>query len=63
MRTDRLRALREAKKLSRDELALEVGSSKPMLQRYEKGESQPTADVIIRLAQFFRVSSDYLTHH
>lgn len=60
MRPDRLRALREAANLSQEELALEIDSSEPMIQRYEKGSHKPGVDVLLRLAQYFHVSSDYL---
>lgn len=60
MRGDRLRALREAQGLTQEELALEVGSSEPQIWRYEKSENEPRADVLMRIAQFFNVSADYL---
>lgn len=60
MRGDRLKALREAARLTQEELASEVGSSEPQIWRYEKNESEPRADVLIRLAKYFDVSVDYL---
>ena len=60
MRGDRLRVLREAVNLTQEQLALEVDSSEPQIWRYENKNSPPRADVLMRLAQFFNVSTDYL---
>lgn len=60
MRGDRLRALREIAGLTQEELAAAIGSSEPQVFRYEKNKNEPGADVLIRMAQFFHVSTDYL---
>lgn len=60
MRGDRLRTLREAANLTQEELAIEIDSSEPQILRYEKNQNEPRADVLVRLAQFFSVSADYL---
>lgn len=56
----RLRRLREKKRVSRRVLADFCQLSKSAVARYERGEQEPTADVICRLADYFEVSSDYL---
>ncbi len=60
MRGDRLKALREAARLTQEGLAVEVGSSEPQIWRYEKNENEPRADMLVRIARYFSVSSDYL---
>jgi transcriptional regulator with XRE-family HTH domain len=60
MRGDRLRDLREAAHLTQEELAQQLEISEPQVWRYEKGDSAPRADVLLKLASYFNVSSDYL---
>ena len=57
---DQLASLRRAKGLTQVALAHLCGISVPMLQRYEAGTSQPTLDVIKKLAVNLGVSSDAL---
>ena len=56
----RLRFLRERKQLSRRALAELCGLSKNMISMYERGEKIPSVGVLIILADFFGVSTDYL---
>lgn len=60
MHTDRLRTLREAHSLTQEELAIYLGISEPQVWRYEKGENQPRADILVKLSGYFNVSVDYL---
>lgn len=60
MRSDRLRALRELAGLTQEDLANALGISEPQIYRYEKNINDPSGDVLIRMARFFHVSSDYL---
>lgn len=57
---ERLQGLRLEKNLSQTSLASSVGLSLRAYQYYERGQRQPTADVLISLADFFDVSLDYL---
>lgn len=57
---DRLAALRKLKGLTQHALAEEAEVSLIQLRRYEAGSSQPTLDVIRRLAVALGVSSDAL---
>ena len=57
---NRLRELRKAKGLSQKALAEAVGMSDTGIQNYELETRTPNADVIIKLADFFNVSTDYL---
>ncbi len=56
----RLKELREEKKLSQTQLAKLTGISQPSITRWENGERVPNIDSIIILCNFFVVSSDYL---
>ena len=56
----RLHFLRERKQLSRRALAELCGLSKNMISMYERGEKIPSVEVLIILADFFGVTTDYL---
>ena len=56
----RIRTLREKNKWSKNELAAMIGISPSAMGNYESGERIPDARVIIKLAQAFDVSTDYL---
>jgi transcriptional regulator with XRE-family HTH domain len=56
----RLAALRKAKSLTQQALADQVGVHVMQIRRYEGGASQPTLDVIRRLAIALSVSADTL---
>jgi len=57
---NQLAAQRRAKRLTQAAFADACGISKPMVQRYEAGTSQPTLDVIKKMAVVLGVSSDAL---
>jgi transcriptional regulator with XRE-family HTH domain len=57
---ERLVTVRKERNLTQQALAETVRCALTQLKRYESGASQPTLDVIKRLAQALRVSSDYL---
>ena len=57
---ERLAALRKARALTQQALADQVGIAVLQVHRYESGTSQPTLDVIRRLAIALGVSSDML---
>lgn len=56
----RLRKLRERRRVSRRVLADLCGVSKSTMSRYERGEQEPAARVVVELADYFDVSTDYL---
>ena len=56
----RLRQLRLDKRLRQDQVARLVGVSKGAISAYETDIRQPSYDVLIRLANLYRVSTDYL---
>ena len=47
----RLRRAREAAGLTREQLAVEVGRSYPMLAQYESGIKQPSLEALTRIAE------------
>lgn len=55
-----IKELREAKGISRNELADFLGISLSSLGYYERNERIPDANIVARLATFFGVSADYL---
>ncbi len=57
---ERLTALRKARGLTQQALADQVGIAVLQVHRYENGTSQPTLDVIRRLAIALSVSADML---
>lgn len=57
---DRLTALRRDRNLTQQALADAVGVHVTQLRRYEAGTSQPTLDVLRKLAMTLRVSADLL---
>lgn len=63
MRGDRLRRLREREDLSQTQLAEMVDIGEAQILRYEKEIIIPRSDVVIKLARFFNVSTDYLLGH
>lgn len=56
----RLQTLREKQRLSRRTLAELCGLSKNMISLYERGEKEPSVDALIKLADYFGVSIDFL---
>lgn len=57
---EKLRKLRQRKKLSLDEMAEATKSSKSFLWELEKGTKNPSAEKLAELAKFFGVTLDYL---
>ena len=57
---NRLRDLREDNDLTQLECAKIAYISKNSYIRYETGEREPPFDVMIRLAEYYNVSLDYL---
>ena len=57
---ERLRALRREKNLTQEQLAEKIDLVKSSICAYEKNAKYPSVEVLIKLCQFFNVSSDYL---
>lgn len=58
--SERLAKLRDSRNLSQKEAAKEFGVVVRAYQRYEYGEREPQLSVLIRMADFYGVSIDYL---
>lgn len=56
----RLRDLREEHNLTQKELGALVGVAQSNINRWENGTVCPSADFVIKLANYFNVSTDYL---
>lgn len=55
-----LRMLRKELKLSQTEVAEKLGLGYYTLGKWEQGRAEPSADDLVRLADFFKVSTDFL---
>ena len=58
--SDRIKELRLAKKLTQAQLAKMVGLTYIQIGRYEKQKSNPSADVLQKLANALNTSTDFL---
>ena len=56
----RLRLLRERQRMNRTALGECCGLSKNMIGMYENGKKEPSIRVLMKIADFFEVSTDYL---
>lgn len=58
--SERMRALRESIKLSQMKLSKEFGISQPGLARYEMDDDTPPSELLLKYADYFDVSMDYI---
>ena len=56
----RITDLRKEKGWSQGELAKQIGASRDMIGKYERGENLPSIEMAVKLADAFEVSTDYL---
>ena len=56
----RIRELRTARRWSQSDLARQIGVQKATVGQYESGDRSPSYEVLIRIADVFAVSTDYL---
>ena len=56
----RIRELREQQGLRQDTLANFVGSSQQTISRIENGKCVPPVDLIVNIAEYFKVTVDYI---
>lgn len=57
---ERLLALRKERNMSQKSLIQEMGLALNTYVRYERGEREPTASVLVQMADFYGVTIDYL---
>ncbi|MCH4287403.1 MULTISPECIES: helix-turn-helix domain-containing protein [Bacillota] len=60
MRLDRLRELRQDRDMSCAKLARELDISERVLRYYENGDHTMPLEILIKIADYFQVSTDYL---
>ena len=58
--SEKILRLRKERKWSQKKLASLIGTSGPVLGRYERGEITPSVEVAKKLAEAFGVTLDYL---
>ncbi|MCQ2449151.1 MAG: helix-turn-helix domain-containing protein [Clostridia bacterium] len=56
----RLKELRKTKGISQLKLAMDLNTSQNTISRYETGEREPGIVELIKIADYFNVSVDYL---
>lgn len=59
----RLKVLREQKQLSKAEAARQLNVGNTTYANWEYGLREPNADTIVKLADFYDISTDYLLGH
>lgn len=57
---NRLRQLRKAHGYTQIRVQMETGIEQALLSKYETGERIPPTDTLVKLADFYHVSVDYL---
>ena len=58
--TQRLKQLRQERGWSQGQLAKKIGGDPQRIAKYEQGINRPPSEMMIKLAQIFEVSLDYL---
>lgn len=56
----RLREIRKSKGISQLKLAMDLNTNQNTISRYETGEREPGIDELIKIADYFQISVDYL---
>ena len=57
---DRLKFLRQDRMVMKKDIISATGISNAAYYYYETNQNTPTSDVIIKLARFYQISTDYL---
>jgi len=57
---EKLKTLRTEKKLTQKQVAAQIGLAISAVSSYESGTRYPSYDVLVKLANIFHVSTDYL---
>jgi transcriptional regulator with XRE-family HTH domain len=57
---DKLRELRDSKKMSQKDIAILLGCTQAAVARYESGASCPNEDTLLWYANYFEASLDYI---
>lgn len=59
-RLENLKKLRESKNITQVKLSVDLGVTQELISRYELGSSFPQPNMLIKLANYFNCSVDYL---
>ena len=57
---EKIKLLREGKNISQKELAESIGVSDVMVSMYEQDKKKPSLPTIIKIANYFNTTTDYL---
>lgn len=57
---EHLKELREKKHITQTKLSTEIEVSQELISHYEIGQSKPNIENLIKLAEYFNCSTDYL---
>ncbi|MDE6201376.1 MAG: helix-turn-helix domain-containing protein [Clostridiales bacterium] len=60
MLNENIKRLRTANNLTQVELAADLGVSKQCVSNWENDYIQPSIEMLIKIAQYFKVSTDFL---
>jgi len=63
MLSHRLKVARKSKKLTQEQLAIKVQTTKGTISNYENGHSTPSNEMLVLLAKTLNVTTDYLLDH
>ena len=58
---NRLKELRKQKNVTQEEIAKLLNITRPAYAQYETGKNIPPIENLIKIADYYRVSLDYLT--
>ena len=56
----KLKSLREERKINQQKIAMDLQISQASISKYELGNTEPDIATILKLADYFHVSTDYL---
>ena len=59
----KLKYLRSLRGITQKEVSRAIGCSEVVYNRYENGEREPSIDMLVKLADFFDVTIDFLIGH
>lgn len=57
---NRLKLLRKSRGLTQVSLQMQTGIEQALLSKYENGERVPPTETLLKLAEFYNVSIDYI---
>ncbi len=55
-----LKAVRKARNLNQQKVAMDLNISREALSHYENGKREPSLEMLNKLSKYFNVSIDYL---